>query len=130
MSKPIKQSDMTFEAINRIIWQHLVERGWDKPKSRGLAISIALEANELLEHYQWDDTAVGDSEALGDELADILIYAFEFAQQNDIDIAEAIQRKLHKSALKYPAESFKGKQGTEMREAWLAAKMSHKKEGL
>ena len=125
-----KQSDITFEEISQLIRKHLEERDWLNNPSRGLAISIALEANELLEHYQWHDEPVGDKQALAEELADILIYAFQFAQKNDIDIPTAITQKLEKSAQKYPAEKFKGKSSADMQKAWIDAKLHHKKEGL
>lgn len=125
-----QHSDATFEAISQLIRKHLEERDWLNNPSRGLAISIALEASELLEHYQWQDEAIGDKQALAEELADILIYAFQFAIKNDIDIPAAIQQKLKKSAEKYPAELFKGKSKEEMTSIWLDAKLHHKKEGL
>jgi NTP pyrophosphatase (non-canonical NTP hydrolase) len=125
-----RQSDTTFEEINAIVWQHLEDRDWHELPSRALAISLALEANELLEHYQWNEEPVGSKEDIADELADIMIYAFEFAQQNDIDMASAIKSKLAKAAKKYPAEMFKGKQDDGQRDAWLEAKKNYKKTGL
>lgn len=127
MSHP-KQSDTTFEEINFLVWNHLLARDWHKLEPRSLAISIALEANELLEHYQWSDKPIGSKEELAAELADIFIYGFEFAQANGIDIAEAIKRKLKKAAEKYPAENFKGQNPAGQRNAWLTAKKSHHKE--
>lgn len=130
MSKVATQSDATFEEICQLIWKHLEERDWLNNPPRGLAISIALEAGELLEHYQWKDTPVGDKQALGEELADILIYVFQFALVEGIDMPAAIKDKLAKAAKKYPASSFKGKSDEERREAWIDAKLHHKKEGL
>jgi len=127
---PTKQSNATFEAINQLIRKHLEDRDWHNNPPRSLAISIALEANELLEHYQWQDKPVGNKQALAEELADIFIYSFQFAQINDIDIADAIQRKLAKAAQKYPAEKFKGKSSGEREAAWIDAKLNHQKEGL
>lgn len=125
-----KQSDESFDTISKLIWKHLEDRDWHSLPPRSLAISLSLEANELLEHYQWSDKPVGDREALASELADIIIYAFEFAQQTDIDIADAIKQKLKKSADKYPAELFKGKTGDDRRSTWLDAKQRYKKDGL
>ncbi len=124
---PDKHDD-TFTEISHIVWQHLVDRDWDKPTERSLAISLSLEANELLEHYQWQDKPVGNKEALAEELADVLIYALQYAHVLGIDPAEAIKDKLAKSAKKYPAEQFKGVNGPERRERWLAAKMKHKQQ--
>lgn len=126
------QSDTTFEEINQLIWQHVVERDWHHNPPRGLATSIALEAAELLEHYQWRDEPVGSKEDIAAELADVLIYSFQLAQQLDIDMAEAIKAKLAKAAKKYPAEQFKGKNSDEKKQAWLKAKLKHRehKNGL
>ena len=120
----------SFQEIADEIQAHLIERGWENSPPRGLAISIALEANELLEHYQWGDSAVGNKEELAEELADIFIYAFQFADVHNIDIPAAIEKKLIKAAKKYPAEHFKGKNEQERREAWLNDKMNHQKKGL
>ena len=128
----IAQSADSFEDINQRVYKHLTDRDWDNLPPRGLATSIALEANELLEHYQWSDKPVGGKEDLASELADILIFCFEYAQVTDIDMAEAIKTKLAKTAEKYPAEHFKGKTEGEKRSAWLHAKQQHreKKKGL
>jgi NTP pyrophosphatase (non-canonical NTP hydrolase) len=123
-------SSATFDDIAQLIQKHLEERGWENNPPRGLATSIALEASELLEHYQWSDDPVGSREDLASELADIFIYAFQFAQVNQIDIPTAISKKLAEAAKKYPAESFKGKDEAEQRDAWIQAKLNHKKKGL
>ncbi|HET6747411.1 MAG TPA: MazG-like family protein [Candidatus Saccharimonadales bacterium] len=130
MSKAPAQQEISLETLNQIIWKHLEARDWHRNKSRGLAISLALEANELLEHYQWGEEPVGGRDAIAEELADVLIYAFQIAQQNDIDIADHIKKKLEKAAAKYPAEAFKGKLGKEHSDAWFKHKMDYKKKGL
>src|SRR2546426_9925018 len=87
------------------------ERNWlkdDTPKN--LAISISLEAAELLEHFQWKTDqqireAVMDrakKNQVSDELADILIYCLGFSDVLDIDISNAIETKLRKNAEKHP----------------------------
>ncbi len=130
MSAPTKQSDYTFQQILDSIYTCLEERDWHEQDTRSLAISISLEAAELLEHYQWSDTPVGSKEDLASELADILIYAFNFASREGIDIPEAILAKLEKQKKKYPAEDFKHTHGEDTRKAWLKAKLRHQKEGL
>lgn len=116
----------TFAEISHLIWQHLEDRDWDKPTPRSLAISLSLEANELLEHYQWQEESVGDKEALAEELADIMIYALQYVHVLGVDPAAAIRDKLEKASRKYPAENFKGKNGPEMRKEWLQAKLQHR----
>lgn len=127
---PNVQSDKTFAEIETIISEYLAARDWLNNPSRGLATSIALEASELLEHYQWSEEPVGSMEEVGAELADIMIYAFQFAHSNNIDITQAILKKLEKTAKKFPAEAFKNKSEDEMHKAWLDAKLNYKKEGL
>lgn len=125
-----KQQATTLEELNQTIWDHMEARDWHNNPSRGLAISLSLEAGELLEHYQWQDEPVGGTDAVGEELADIFIYGIQFAQINNIDIAEAIKRKLEKAAKKYPAEDFKGKSAEQMQKTWIENKLAHRKTGL
>lgn len=126
----IVQGQQTFAEVDRIISEYLAERDWLNNPSRSIATSIVLEAGELLEHYQWSDKPVGSKDDIGEELADVLIYAFQFAHTNNIDIAEAIFKKLEKTKKKYPAEAFKNKSKDEMRQAWVEAKTKHHKDGL
>lgn len=128
--RPFPQGNDSFNAISQLIYKHLAERDWQDGPSRSLAISMALEAAELLEHYQWSDEPVGDRDALAAELADVFIYAFQFAERNQIDIAQSITDKLAVAAKKYPAERFKNKVGDERSQAWLDAKLHYRKEGL
>ena len=129
-SQAPQQQDVTIEELNQQIWKHLEERDWHNNPSRGLAISLSLEAGELLEHYQWGDQPVGSIEEVGEELADVFIYAIQIAQQNNIDIADHIRRKLKKAAKKYPAADFKNKTPDEMHDTWLKNKLAHQKTGL
>jgi len=84
------------------------ERNWKQfhtPKD--LAISISLEASELLECFQWsaEDLVVEENKAaMEEELADILIYAVSFADAIGADIPTIIREKLVKNGVKYPAE--------------------------
>lgn len=130
MKRAPKQQAVTVEELNQLIWEHLEERDWNKDTSRGTAISLSLEANELLEHYQWSEEPVGGIEAIGEELADVFIYAVQIAQQNNIDIVSHVKHKLEKAAKKYPASDFKGKDKEERHKAWMHRKLTHKKEGL
>jgi NTP pyrophosphatase (non-canonical NTP hydrolase) len=92
------------------------ERDWKQfhdPKN--LATSIAIEAAELLEEFQWmtgDESnrhAVENREAVSDEIADVAIYLIELADVLDIDLRAAILAKLEKNAAKYPVEKARGK---------------------
>ncbi len=94
------------------------ERDWKQYHSaRNVALSISLEAAELLEIFQWktDDEAkelVNDAvqhENIADELSDILLYSILMANDLNIDIIKAADKKIDKNAEKYPADKAKGK---------------------
>ncbi|MDR6123513.1 NTP pyrophosphatase (non-canonical NTP hydrolase) [Bacillus sp. SLBN-46] len=82
------------------------ERDWKKyHDEKDLAISISLEANELLENFQWrtSDEAIEESKQnIKEEMADILIYLVQLADKMEIDLEEEVSNKLVKNALKYP----------------------------
>ncbi len=75
-------------------------KGWYAPESirpqtpRNLAISLSLEANEVLEHFQWAD-AIEDKTELGSELADVALYLLQLASVTGIDLEKAILEKIH-----------------------------------
>lgn len=95
-------SQTTIEEIKKSLEQFGKDRGW-KPDSRSMAISIALEAAELLEHYQWAEEGDQDFLEIQRELADVMIYCVRFAILNNIDISEAIREKMEVNTIKYPS---------------------------
>ena len=87
------------------------ERGWlrfHNPKD--LAVSVCIEAAELLELFQWRSVeqserfAAEQRETVADEMADVAIYLLELADVTGIDLAQAIDAKLAKNAVKYPLD--------------------------
>ena len=84
------------------------ERDWKKyHNEKDLAISISLEANELLENFQWrtSEEAIAESKQnIKEEMADILIYLVQLADKLDINIEEEVLNKLVKNAAKYPVD--------------------------
>jgi len=95
------------------------EREWLQFHSpKNLSMALAAEAGELMEHFLWMDSeasrAFADERApkrqdICDELADIVIYALEFANVTGIDLATAIDQKMAQNAAKYPVEKARGK---------------------
>ena len=84
------------------------DRDWDQFHSNvNLAKSISIEANELLECYQWSDVA-SDEEHVKEELADVLNYCMQFCINNGYDLVDIVREKMEKNALKYPVEKCKG----------------------
>ena len=63
---------------------------------RNVAISLVLEASEALELFQWSDEPA-DEAALEEELADVMLYLLQLAQLSDIDLGEAVMKKLRKN---------------------------------
>jgi len=83
------------------------ERGWGKfHNPKDLAISISLEASELLEHFQWksSDEALANIEKIKEELADVMIYSLLLSHELGIEIMSTIEGKIKKNAAKYPVD--------------------------
>ncbi len=96
------------------------ERDWRQFHSpKNLSMSLAIEAAELMEHFQWIDVhasrQVKDDPAklaaIGEELADVLCYALALANELGLEIGEIVQAKMQKNAIKYPAAEFRGRYG-------------------
>ena len=98
---------MDKELVEKII-KFRDDRNWSQfHNPKDLAISISLEAAELLELFQWsnsDEVVENNYQELQDELADILIYCTLMADKLDIDLDEAVMKKLEKNEKKYPVE--------------------------
>ena len=78
------------------------KRGWrDHDTPQALAKSIIIEAAELLENYQWEDSKP-DMENVKEELADVMIYAFAMATDLGLDPETIIREKMEKNKIKYP----------------------------
>lgn len=108
MSRESKgDAETTIQELKDLIAKFSEERGWGRHHTpKNLALSIVIEAAELMEHFQWDEYHKEDKEEIAAELADILAYVFNFANVMDIDIAGAYRDKLKKIAKKYPTELF------------------------
>lgn len=96
------------DKIRQTILNFRDERNWKQyHNEKDLAISVSLEANELLENFQWktSEQAIGDSKQnIKEEMADILIYLVQLADKLDIDLEEEVLEKMKKNALKYPVQ--------------------------
>ena len=110
--------DTTVATLRRELAAFVHEREWEQfhdPKN--LAMAIATEAAELMEHFRWvkndpsrelvQDPAA--RQAIADELADVLAFALSFANAADIDITTALRAKMAKNAEKYPADRYRGR---------------------
>lgn len=103
---------MTIRSLIERIVAFRDARNWQQfhaPKD--LAISLSLEASELLENFQWkssEEAVRKEFENIKDEMADVTIYLLLLAHDLGIDLEEAVQRKLEKNAAKYPVEKAYG----------------------
>jgi dCTP diphosphatase len=110
-------AETTVAELRELVRNFVEERNWGQfhaPKN--LAMSLAIEAAELMEHFQWVSTENSREVAnpaqldeVSDELADVLCYALAMANQLKIDLSEAIRKKMVKNKKKYPIEQFHGR---------------------
>lgn len=112
----------TVSQLRAVVAEFVRQRDWQQfhaPKN--LAMALAIEAAELMEHFQW--ISVGESRQIapgsekmvqvGEELADVLCYTLAMANELGIDLAAAMADKMVKNARKYPANEYRGRYGPE-----------------
>ncbi len=108
----------TIDELKQLVKAFIKERDWEQFHSpKNIAMSIAIEAGELMEHFQWEALdesleKVKDPETfteIKNELADVTSYILDLANVLNIDISEAVREKLKLNAEKYPIEKCKGK---------------------
>jgi len=98
---PVTESDspVDLETLTQAMHRFVESKGWYAPDSRrpqsprNLAISLVLEASEVLEHFQWRDDSP-DNAALASELADVMLYLLQLASISGIDLGQAVMDKL------------------------------------
>ena len=128
----MNQSTTSFEELSKKLDAFDKERDWIGLDPADLAKSIILEAAELLEYYQWDNSLTKrskeipakDKQEIAFEAADILIYLLKFCREAKIDIVDATLQKLEKVAKKYPADY---RQGIHDHDEYLRIKKAHRK---
>ncbi|MEZ6070176.1 MAG: nucleotide pyrophosphohydrolase [Pirellulales bacterium] len=114
--------ETTVAECRRLVREFVDERDWRQfhaPKN--LAMSLAIEAAELMEHFQWIDAEASRRLAddphkladVADELADVLCYALALANELDVDVAASLAAKMVKNREKYPVDEYRGRYGPE-----------------
>ncbi len=84
------------------------DRDWNQFHTpSNLAKSIAIEAGELLEYFQWNDTEFNRSDVL-EELADVTNYCIQMSQVLGVDLIDIVNAKMDKTEKKYPVDKAKG----------------------
>ncbi|NJP37985.1 nucleotide pyrophosphohydrolase [Alkalicoccus luteus] len=98
-------------------WQQLINqindfrdaRGWRQYHNpKDLAVSLSIEAAELLEDFQWlssEDAVTKNIDNIRDEIADVMIYALMMCDELELDVQEIIEEKIKKNGKKYPEQS-------------------------
>lgn len=114
----LSDSTSTVEDLKRRILAFVRERDWEQfhaPKN--LSMALAAEAGELMEHFLWSSTEESKTlvqdpakrAKIAEELADVVIYAIEFANVSGLDISASIEAKMAANAAKYPVEKARGR---------------------
>jgi len=99
----------SLEELKKEIKDFVDQRDWNQFHTlANLAKSISIEANELLECFQWDEVNF-NMENVKEELADVINYCIQMATILNLDIKDIVLAKLKKNALKYPVNKCKGK---------------------
>jgi dCTP diphosphatase len=116
----MSDTSVTIAELRRLVEEFVDRRDWHQfhtPKN--LAMSLAIEAAELMEHFQWLTPEQSRAVArrpeklaeVADELADVLCYALAMANELGLDLSSAVAAKMTKNAEKYPAEEYRGRFG-------------------
>jgi len=114
----MRDSETTLQALKERVLAFARERDWEQFHSpKNLSMAIAAEAAELMEHFLWQSAEASRTDMkapelrskVAEEIADVLIFALEFANVTGIDLAEAIEAKMRRNAEKYPVEKARGR---------------------
>jgi len=112
----MSDKQVTLQDLKEKMAEFVRERDWEQfhtPKN--ISMSIAIEAAELMEHFQWltvEQSQTLDAKALadiGEELADIVIYSLSMANFLKLDLSDTVLAKMEKNIRKYPSEQVQGK---------------------
>jgi len=111
-SNTMNQLELLRDEVRRFV----AERGWDRHHNpKNLAITLSLEAAEVLEHFQWCSTeesiapSPAQRQAVAHELSDVLMGVIRIADLLDIDLAAAFAEKMALNREKYPPEKVRGR---------------------
>lgn len=124
-SSPVNtDANTTVAELRKLVADFVAERDWSQFHSpKNVSMALAIEAAELMEHFQWLSTEASREladdpqrlAAVGEEIADVVGYSFALANELGIDLASTMRAKMIKNAVKYPADQFRGRYGPEDR---------------
>jgi NTP pyrophosphatase (non-canonical NTP hydrolase) len=118
----MSDSTTTVANLKQLVADFVAQRDWRQfhaPKN--LSMSLAIEAAELMEHFQWispeESRRVPEDPdrlaAVGEELADVVCYALAMANELGLDLSTTVREKIVKNEQKYPVEEYRGRYGPE-----------------
>ena len=118
----MSDNSTSIDELRRLVAEFVAARDWEQfhaPKN--LAMALAIEAAELMEHFQWLTVQQSrdlrqDSkrrQAVAEEMADVCCYLLALANELDVDLSRAVRDKMSKNARKYPVEQYRGRYGPE-----------------
>ncbi len=114
----LTDSTTTVAELKARVLAFVQARDWEQFHSpKNLSMALAAETGELMEHFLWATPEQSHGLAndpakrakIADELADVVVYALEFANITGLDVAAAIETKMRANALKYPVEKARGR---------------------
>lgn len=117
-TRMMNDQSTTVAELMSLVDAFILERDWMQfHDAKNLSASIAIEAAELMEHFQWLrteqlDAVRSDAHVMSqvrEEIADVLAYVLSFSRRMGIDLSSALADKMKKNATKYPAERFRGR---------------------
>ena len=120
MDTQLSDTTATLSDVKKVVKRFVEQRQWQQFHSpKNISMALAIEAAELMEHFQWismqeSRDAATDPEkmaAIGEELADVFCYAIALANEMNIDLAATFEKKMAKNRQKYPVEEIKGRFG-------------------
>ena len=107
--------------LRDMVSHFVAQRDWQQfhaPKN--ISMALAVEAAELMEHFQWLTVEASRAEmeankraAIGEEIADVMCYAMALCNEMGFDVATLMREKMKKNVAKYPADEFRGRYGKE-----------------
>lgn len=110
----------TIQDLRSLVHEFVSARRWQRFHSpKNLSMALAIEAAELMEHFQWLDIEesrevprnTAAQAEVGEELADVLCYALAMANELQLDVSQIIRAKMQKNVAKYPVDEFRGRFG-------------------
>jgi NTP pyrophosphatase (non-canonical NTP hydrolase) len=112
----MSDANTTVADLRRAVAEFVSEREWEKfHNPKDLAVSISIEASEILEAFQWSgENTLSDPDdstkaGIAEEVADVVIYCLSMANALGIDLSSEVLRKIRSNAERYPADEYRGR---------------------